>query len=58
MKHRLLWRLLIGLLAGASGIAFAANHEGATHLPAFGVEHEALAVTPYSSSGQCGVERW
>jgi len=57
MKHRTLCRSLLGLLVGASGVAFAANH-GALQHPAFGVEHEALAVTPYSSSGQCGVERW
>jgi len=57
MKHRTLYRSLIGLLVGASGVAFAANH-GAAQQPAFGVEHDALTVTPYASSGQCGVERW
>lgn len=58
MKYRFLWCSLIGLLVGTSGVAFAATHSSASHHPAFEVEHETLAVTPYSSTGQCGVERW
>ena len=54
MKYRLL--SLVGLLLGISGVAFA--HSGASRHPAFGEEREALAATPYASSGQCGVERW
>ena len=58
LKHRLLCCSIIVAVAGTSGVASASPQGIFNSLPKPPGEHETLALTPNSSSGHCGVERW
>jgi PKD repeat protein len=58
LKHRSLWCSIVAVLVGTTAVASASPQGIFGHPGMPQPEHETLVATPYSSSGQCGVERW